>query len=632
MRCTFLPVVALVLLAGSNTGRPAGAAENTLTDYEKKTGWRLLFDGKTTAGWRNFKKTGISGGWGVEDGALVRKAAGAGDIVTNDQFDSFELSIEYKISKGGNSGIMFHVTEELDAPWQTGPEIQVQDNVDGHDPQKAGWLYQLYQPMPDFFTRKITDATRPAGEWNQILLRVTPAVCEINMNGIRYAQFQKGSDDWNQRVAKSKFSAWAPFGKPTRGYLSLQDHGDLVAYRNIKLRELPEGKPVPEPIDGTLNVGFEPAFPGISWSGFSGTDEGGKTQAFRPIIVTHAGDGSNRTFVATQHGVIHVLPAGGKPAASTVFADLSDRVVYKDNENEEGFLGLAFHPKFRQNGQFFAYYTSKRHKPHTSVVSRFKVSANDAGKFDAAFEEEVLTVPQPFWNHNGGTICFGPDGYLYVALGDGGAGNDPQGNGQNLETWLGKILRIDIDRKDAGLNYAIPKDNPFVGKEKARAEIFALGLRNPWRMAFDRKSGTLWAADVGQNLWEEIDLIMKGGNYGWGRREGTHPFGASAAPPNPGMVEPIFEYDHLVGSSITGGHVYRGTKVPALAGKYLYADYVTGKLWALHYDEQAKKVVSNEAIPSPKMPVISFGEDEAGESYFMIVTADGQGIYRFVAK
>lgn len=441
MRPAFLPVTALLLLVGSAVDQPARAAENSLTDYEKKTGWKLLFDGKSTVGWRNYKKTGISDGWGVEEGALVRKGAGAGDIVTADQYDSFELSLEYKISKAGNSGIMFHVTEELDAPWMTGPEIQVQDNVDGHDPQKAGWLYQLYQPMPDFFTGKITDATRPVGEWNQIVLKITPAVCEINMNGIRYAMFQKGNDDWNRRVAKSKFAQWAPFGKPTKGHISLQDHGDLVAFRNIKIRELPEGKPTPDPIDGTLNVAVEPAFPGIQWKGFEGTDASGKPQAFRPIVLTHAGDGSNRTFVATQHGVIHVLPAGGKVTESQVFADLTDRVLYKDNENEEGFLGFAFHPKFKQNGQFFVYYTSKKHTPHTSVISRFKVSATDPNKFDPSFEEEVLVIPQPFWNHNGGTICFGPDGYLYIALGDGGAGNDPQGNGQNLETLLGSILR-----------------------------------------------------------------------------------------------------------------------------------------------------------------------------------------------
>ncbi|MFN5299793.1 MAG: PQQ-dependent sugar dehydrogenase [Planctomycetaceae bacterium] len=627
-----LAVVALAggLLAG---GARAWAEENSLTSYEQRTGWKMLFDGKSTNGWRNYRKTAVNPGWVVEEGALVRSGKGAGDIVTVDQYDSFELSLEYRISKGGNSGIMFHVTEEMDAPWQTGPEVQVQDNVDGHDPQKAGWLYQLYQPMPDFFTKQVTDATRPVGEWNQVTLKITPAVCEINMNGIRYAMFQKGSDDWNARVAKSKFKQWAPFGKATKGHICLQDHGDLVAYRNIKIRSLPVDKPLPEPVDGELAVGFEPAFPGIAWAGFEGVDENGKPQTFRPIVLTHAGDGSGRRFVATQHGVIHVVPAAGeKVAKSEIFADLSDRVVYKDNENEEGLLGLAFHPKFKENGQFFVYYTSKKHPAHTSVVSRFRVKPDGSGKFDTSFEEEVLVIPQPFWNHNGGTLCFGPDGMLYIALGDGGAGNDPLGNAQNLETLLGDILRIDVNRKSEGLAYGIPADNPFVGQAKARPEIYASGVRNIWRMAFDRQTGTLWAADVGQNLFEEINLIEKGGNYGWNLREAGHAFGSKGAPAGTRLIDPIFEYDHQVGSSITGGHVYRGKQVPVLAGRYLYADYVTGRLWALQYDEQARKVVSNMSIPSPKLPVISFGEDESGEAYFMIVTADGQGVFRLVAK
>lgn len=631
MRCVLGSSLLLAALVGLLPAQ-LRAEENRLTDYEQKSGWKLLFDGQSTTGWRNYRKQEVNPGWVVEEGALVRKGKGAGDIVTANQYDSFELSIEYRISQAGNSGIMFHVTEELDAPWMTGPEIQVQDNVDGHDPQKAGWLYQLYEPMPDFFTKKVTDATRPVGEWNQIVLKVTPQVCEINMNGIRYALFQKGSDNWNARVAKSKFAQWAPFGKPTKGHLCLQDHGDLVAYRNIKIRELPEGKLPSGVADAELkSVGFAPAFPGIQWAGFEGVDADGKPQTFRPIVLTHAGDGSNRRFVATQHGVIHLLPGSGEIKKSEVFADLTDRVVYKDNENEEGFLGLAFHPKFKQNGEFFAYYTSKKHPEHTSVVSRFRVSKSDPNQIDASFEEELLVIPQPFWNHNGGTICFGPDGMLYIALGDGGAGNDPLGNAQNLETLLGDILRIDVDHKDPGLNYAVPKDNPFVNQPKARPEIFALGVRNIWRMAFDRATGSLWAADVGQNLFEEINLVVKGGNYGWNLREAGHPFGSNAGAPGK-LIDPIFEYDHMVGSSITGGHVYRGKQVPALVGKYLYADYVSGKLWALKYDESQHKLISNESIASPKMPVISFGEDEAGESYFMIVTADGQGVFQFVEQ
>ncbi|HTI52556.1 MAG TPA: family 16 glycoside hydrolase [Planctomycetaceae bacterium] len=626
-RTLLLVLCSWAFLAGS-----ASSAENTLSESEKRAGWKLLFDGKTKAGWRNYKRDKISDDWVVEDGALSRTGARAGDIVTTDQYDSFELSIEYKISKGGNSGIMFHVTEDGDAPWHTGPEIQVQDNVDGHDPQKAGWLYQLYKPSPAMLSTEIPDSTRPVGQWNHVQVRVTPLICEINMNGIRYALFQKGSTDWDARVAKSKFAKYPNFGKPTKGFICLQDHGNPVAYRNIKLRPLGPNGEAPEPIDGTLPLAVEPAFANVQWSGWAPADEQGRQQEFRPIVLTNAGDGSNRVFVATQQGVIHVLKGDGTSTESKVFLDLRDRVTYKDRENEEGFLGFAFHPKYKQNGEFFVYYDSKKLEPHVSVVSRFKVSTSDPDKADPNSEEQILTIPAPYWNHNGGTTIFGPDGYLYIGLGDGGSANDPHKNGQNYGTWLGSILRIDVDHKDPGKNYAIPKDNPFVGKAGALPEIYAKGLRNVWRMAFDRQTGTLWCADVGQNLWEEINLIVKGGNYGWNLREGAHTFGRDGTGPRADLIEPIWEYDHQVGASITGGVVYRGKKIPELLGKYIYADYVTGKIWALKYDEAAKKVVTNEAIPSEKLPIITFGEDEQGEVYFTRVTADGKGIYRFVKK
>jgi quinoprotein glucose dehydrogenase len=236
-----------------------------------------------------------------------------------------------------------------------------------------------------------------------------------------------------------------------------------------------------------------------------------------------------------------------------------------------------------------------------------------------------MTIEQPFWNHNGGTIVFGPDGYLYIGLGDGGAANDPHGNGQNLGTLLGSILRIDVDSKDEGLAYGIPDDNPFVGVEGARPEIYAYGIRNVWRIAFDRQTGKLWAGDVGQDLWEEIDIIEKGGNFGWNLREGMHPF-KGGAEASDAFVEPIFEYHHDVGKSITGGHVYRGQRVPQLAGKYVYADYVTGDIWALDYDEAGRKVRGNYSISWEKLPVMTFGEDEQGEVYFTITS--GQ-VYRF---
>lgn len=621
--CLFV-ACCLALTAGS-----ARAAENTLSESEKRSGWKLLFDGESTKGWRNYKKDKISAGWVVEDGALTRAKADAGDIVTADQYDSFELQIEYKISKGGNSGIMFHVTEEADAPWQTGPEVQVQDNIDGRDPQKSGWLYQLYQPGPVPFTDKIPDATRPPGEWNHVQLRVTPAICEINVNGIRYALFQKGSDEWNQRVANSKFAQYPRFGKPTRGFVCLQDHGNPVAFRNIKLRKLGPDGAAPEPIDGTLKVAIKPAFPGLTWEGWESIDDNGKPQEFRPIVLTYAPDGSKRVFVATQQGLVFVISGEGPAARSKVFLDLRDRVTYKDYENEEGLLGLAFDPAYKKTGEFCIYYTAKKLEPHTSIVSKFRVAADDPDRADRKSEVELLRIAKPFWNHTGGTVVYGPDGYLYVGLGDGGSANDPFNNGQDLRNWLGSILRIDPAHREGTRNYAIPKDNPFINTAGAQPEIYAYGLRNVWRMAFDRETGTLWCADVGQNLWEEIDLIVKGGNYGWNLREGAHTFGAKGTGPRADLIEPIWEYDHQVGSSITGGVVYRGKQVPELVGKYLYADYVTGKLWALRYDEKARKVVSNEAIPSEKMPVISFGEDEEGEVYFTIVTPDGKGIFRF---
>ncbi len=335
----------------------------------------------------------------------------------------------------------------------------------------------------------------------------------------------------------------------------------------------------------------------------------------RPVVIANAGDGSNRIFFVTQQGVINVIPNDPSVEKTTTFLDIESRVVYKDKENEEGMLGLAFHPDYKRNGEFFVYYTTTD-APHTSVVSRFRVSKNNPNQADPASEEELLRVAQPFWNHNGGALAFGPDGYLYIALGDGGAANDPQGNGQNLETLLGSILRINVDRKDDGKNYSIPQDNPFVRHERARSEIWAYGLRNVWGMSFDRQTGQLWAADVGQDIWEEIDLITRGGNYGWNLREGKHKFGANGSEARDGLIDPIWEYHHSVGKSITGGSVYRGKKLPSLVGAYLYADYVSGKLWALRYDDVKNEVVANHSIPSKNMPIVAFGEDEQGEVYF----------------
>ncbi len=226
-----LSIAALVsTIAVSSLVAQDKAEHNTLTDKEKADGWKLLFDGKDMSQLKGYKKDAVSEKWKVQDGAIVFTDKGAGDILTKEQFEAFEFTVDYKISKGGNSGLMFHVTETEKTPWMTGPEIQIQDNVDGHDPQKAGWLYQLYKAE--------TDATNPAGEWNTLKIRISPEGSKIWMNGTEYCSFVKGSDDWNKRVAESKFSKFENFGKPTKGHICLQDHNNVVSFRNIKVREL----------------------------------------------------------------------------------------------------------------------------------------------------------------------------------------------------------------------------------------------------------------------------------------------------------------------------------------------------------------------------------------------------------
>ena len=335
----------------------------------------------------------------------------------------------------------------------------------------------------------------------------------------------------------------------------------------------------------------------------------------RPIVVTHAGDGSDRLFIASQYGTIYSLDAPYSENDPEEFLDIQERVTYNDRQNEEGFLGMAFHPKFKSNGLFYVYYTTTA-EPHVSIVSQFSVKKDDPSQADPGSEIEVMRIPQPFWNHNGGTIKFGQDGCLYIALGDGGAGNDPMGNGQNLETWLGAILRIDVDKKADGKGYSVPKDNPFVGRDDAQPEIWAYGLRNVWRMSFDRKTGVCWVGDVGQDVWEEVNIIVKGGNYGWNLREGRHQFKESGVDASDKYVEPIYEYDHEVGKSITGGVVYRGKKLPELEGVYLYGDYVSGKIWGLGYNFDKKQVSAHYTFETEgPIAVITFCDDEAGEVY-----------------
>lgn len=423
------------------------------------------------------------------------------------------------------------------------------------------------------------------------------------------------------------------------GFKTANDIGLAPSRKEIMVPDLKAGTvtvlPITTPgyeVDTTpLPLVGAVAFPNLKWTGWSAENEAGEIAPLRPIVLTHANDGSNRIFVATQHGVIHAFPNDQAATKTDVFMDIRDRVVYNDKQNEEGFLGFAFHPKYKQTGEFFVYYTPKT-GPKRSVISRFRVTSDDPNKADPKTEEVLLEIPQPFWNHNGGTICFGPDGYLYIGLGDGGAANDPHENGQNLSTLLGSILRIDIDKKDAGKNYAVPKDNPFVGKAGAQPEIYAYGFRNIWRMAFDMKTKDFWVADVGQNLWEEINLVTVGGNYGWNLRESLHPFGDKGVQVRSDLIDPIWEYHHDIGKSITGGEVYRGKRLPELVGAYLYADYVSGRIWALRYDAEKKRVVANQPIADQALPILSFGADEEGDVYYMTYSVTGQGIYRFVKK
>lgn len=329
----------------------------------------------------------------------------------------------------------------------------------------------------------------------------------------------------------------------------------------------------------------------------------------RPVDLTHAGDA--RIFVVEQRGMIWVLEEG--IVLNTPFLDIQDRV--NDSANEQGLLGLVFHPEYSETGTFFVNYTSSG---GNTFISRFQVSS-DPNVADANSEFVILTFEQPFRNHNGGSLKFGPDGYLYIGTGDGGSANDPQGNGQRLDTLLGKILRIDVDHGDS---YTIPKDNPFINQD-GLDEIWAYGLRNPWRISFDRLTGDLFIGDVGQNQWEEIDFQPAGSlgalNYGWNLREGQHPFASDSTQ---GLTDPIAEYDHGDGCSVTGGFVVRSPSLPAWGGIYLFGDYCTGTLWGVLHT--ADGTWEMRKLFSTGVRISSFGEDNLGEIFLI---AHGGEIY-----
>lgn len=362
----------------------------------------------------------------------------------------------------------------------------------------------------------------------------------------------------------------------------------------------------PLPEDTFPEITLENAFPSLGFS--------------KPLDLQSPSDGTNRIFVVEQDGTIQVFDNQTSASGSETFLDIRNNLV---SGGELGLLGLAFHPNYTENGLFYVYYTPTN---NLAVVSIFQISASNSNVADTNSERILLRIPQPFTNHNGGQLAFGPDGLLYISSGDGGSGGDPQGNAQNLSNLLGKVLRINVDTTDAGLEYGIPSDNPFVGQGNARGEIYAYGLRNPWRMSFDPQTGSLWAGDVGQGNLEEIDIVTLGGNYGWKLFEGTACFSGDCD--SGGLIPPVFEYNHDAGDqSITGGYVYRGAALNSLRGQYIYGDFLSGRIWALNAD--SNQDLNNRLLVESGLNVSSFGTDDNNEMY--VCSFDGN-IYKFVGN
>jgi glucose/arabinose dehydrogenase len=375
----------------------------------------------------------------------------------------------------------------------------------------------------------------------------------------------------------------------------------------------------------------------------------------RPVWMSEAPDGTHRMFIVYQSGKILVAKKGSDGSDAKEFLNIEDRHPRRAG-NEDGLMSIAFHPGFATNGLFYIYYNQVNtpqdirrlansypiEYPFRSVISEMKVSADDPDKADTNTERVILEVLQPFTNHKGGELCFGPDGYLYLGLGDGGLADDPFGNGQSTATLLAKMLRIDVNtrategrgRRQRQLQYGFPTDNPFVHEQDmdgrgAHKEIYAWGLRNPWRYSFDRANGALWCGDVGQDLWEAIYLIQKGGDYGWSVNESGHHF--KPGPAGAQFIKPIIDYphrpdlqsqsifpDHTIGLCVIGGYVYRGKQFPALDGIYIYGDYNLGTIWGLRYDYDAQKVTAEGTLLSQPKNVDSFAEDADGELYALM--------------
>lgn len=344
-----------------------------------------------------------------------------------------------------------------------------------------------------------------------------------------------------------------------------------------------------------------------------------------PLYLTHAGDGSGRLFVVEQTGMILIIEPGGEVLFEP-FLDISGmltREVFQGGYTERGLIGLEFHPNYAENGEFFIHYINQAEE---QVIARYRVSADDPNRADPNSEEVILTFQDVFPNHNGGQLEFGPDGYLYISIGDGGELGDPLGNGQNPGVYFAKMLRIDPDGGDP---YAIPPDNPHVDDPEHLPETWAMGLRNPWRFSFDSETGDLYIADVGETAWEEINFqpadSTGGENYGWNAYEGTRPFNLDTPVPR-GMRLPALYYGHDMGCSVTGGYVYRGEAHPELDGFYFYGDYCSGWVWTAIRDSDG--VWSSEPFMQTSFQISSFGVDQDNELYVVDYKGD---VYRLDA-
>ena len=335
----------------------------------------------------------------------------------------------------------------------------------------------------------------------------------------------------------------------------------------------------------------------------------------QPLHYTTADDATNRVFVVERTGKIKFFENNKETTEAEIFVDLSSKI--DSSGQEKGLLGLAFHPEFEENGYFYVNYTTE----DNTVISRFTSNPVTLSEVDLASEEILMEFPQPYPNHNGGHLAFGTDGYLYIATGDGGASGDPQDNAQDLTKIYGKLLRIDVDTASGDKNYSIPEDNPYSKNSKDYAEeIFAYGLRNPWKFSFDEQRDILLAADVGQNAMEEINLIEKGGNYGWNIMEGTLEYEGSDEVDKATLEEPIWEYDHSLGQSITGGYTYYGEENPSLNSVYIYGDFISGKIWGLWLGGDGQ--IENVELLDTDLMISSFGVDENDE--LIIVDFNGK--------